>query len=149
MSKYYIVISDRLISSLIFFLLVAAILLEFNENSRKKVRVTENSTKKNLCEAHDFFCLHYLPLVWFLSLFCLLGLYVKKKFCSKKGGKELVPPSSTPHPLPQANAYSPDEWMTFWKVHQNVHQEVVIEALGKLIRLQAHHQSKIVEGRII
>ena len=84
----------------------------------------------------------------FLSLFCLLGLYVKK-ICSKKGGKELVPPSSTLHPLPQANAYSPDEWMAFWKVHQNVHQEVVIEALGKLIRLQAHHQSKIVEGRII
>ena len=56
--KYYIVISDALVDFVldVLFLLLAVILSElYGKPRRNKDRVTEKSTKKNLCEGHHFF----------------------------------------------------------------------------------------------
>ena len=55
--KFCIVISDTLVGSFlnVQFLLLAAILSELHEKPRRKDRVTEKSTSKNLCWGYHFF----------------------------------------------------------------------------------------------
>lgn len=82
---------DRLFDVFFLLLLLLFSFWLFTRIQEKNVWVTEKSTKKNLCERHHFFCLHYLPLMSFfygvfhlLPLFCLLWLYIEKKTHSKK-----------------------------------------------------------------
>ena len=78
------VISDTMITDRfldVFFLLLALILSEFHEKPRRKNRVTEKSTKKNLCEEHHFFgCMSsFLYHMSFLSLISSTPILQRKK----------------------------------------------------------------------
>ena len=76
--------SDILIGS-VFFLLLAIIQSGLHEKPKRKDRVTEKRTQKNLCKRHPFFWLHtLLPISFFVTLFCLLSPFVYSNFSRKK-----------------------------------------------------------------
>ena len=75
--KYYINISDTLIGFFldVLFLLLAGILSELHEETRRKDWVTEKSAKKNLCEEYHFFDSTFSFLCFFGAFFvCSLPL---------------------------------------------------------------------------
>ena len=79
-------ITDRFLN--VFFLLLAVVLSEFHEKPRRKNRVTEKSTTKNLCEEHHFFgCMSsFLYHMSFLSL--ISSTTKKKEIAPEKDGEK-------------------------------------------------------------